>query len=193
MFAFTKEQRQAKLARTNVDNYNKLELSLSRVTDSLQREAILNAMADIVDIFTMLRSTYELYKPVRTTEDYRLLRVPGMPGIVLDYRWIANDLKNELYSYYASKLAIEKAGEFQQYLVNALLETKLQKMKDNHISRAVVHGVSTEFSENTYDTLINLVKLLHTSRSINVVANRYNREICQQFAHHNNIDILISI
>ena len=90
MFAFTKEQKQDKLARTNVDNYNKLEFSLSTVTDSLQREAILNAMADIVDIFTMLRSTYDLYKPVRTTEDYRLLRVPGMPGLVLDYRWYAN-------------------------------------------------------------------------------------------------------
>lgn len=94
MFAFTKEQKQAKLAKANVDNYNKLELSLSSTSNELQREAIINAMADIVDIFTILRSTYDLSKPAKTSDDYRLLRVPGMPGIVLDYKWFTDEAVN---------------------------------------------------------------------------------------------------
>ena len=192
MFAFTKEQKQDKLARTNVDNYNKLEFSLSTVTDSLQREAILNAMADIVDIFTMLRSTYDLYKPVRTTEDYRLLRVPGMPGIVLDYRWIANEMVNVFFPYYASEIATDTYQNLQEYLITALSKKKLTQIQNKYKHKSELYGIATSFSEVNFDTLLNLESILHTSRSINIVANIYNREICQQFAHNQNIDILIS-
>ena len=193
MFAFTKEQKQDKLARTNVDNYNKLEFSLSTVTDSLQREAILNAMADIVDIFTMLRSTYDLYKPVRTTEDYRLLRVPGMPGIVLDYRWIANEMVNVFFPYYASEIATDTYQNLQEYLITALSKKKLTQIQNKYKHKSELYGIATIFSEVNFDTLLNLESILHTSRSIKVVTNNYNREICQQFAHNQNIDILISI
>ena len=192
MFAFTKEQKQDKLARTNVDNYNKLELSLSTVTDSLQREAILNAMADIVDIFTMLRSTYDLYKPVRTTEDYRLLRVPGMPGIVLDYRWIANEMVNVFFPYYASEIATDTYQNLQEYLITALSKKKLTQIQNKYKHKSELYGIATSFSEVNFDTLLNLESILHTSRSIKVVTNNYNREVCEQFAHNQNIDILIS-
>lgn len=195
MFAFTKEQRQAKLARTNVDNYNKLELSLSKVTDSLQREAISNAMTDIVDIFTMLRSTYELYKPVRTTEDYRLLRVPVMPGIVLNYRWIANDLKNEIVSYY--QLAIIKTNhtDLQTYLVKALVNREHSKMKKEYELLAEKYSITNPFSPKNYNTALNLLNatLNHRKKEAVVVTDCYDREVCEQFAHNQNIDILISI
>lgn len=192
MFAFTKEQKQDKLARINVDNYNKLEFSLSTVTDSLQREAILNAMADIVDIFTMLRSTYDLYKPVRTTEDYRLLRVPGMPGIVLDYRWIANEMVNVFFPYYASEIATDTYQNLQEYLITALSKKKLTQIQNKYKHKSELYGIATSFSEVNFDTLLNLESILHTSRSIKVVTNNYNREVCEQFAHNQNIDILIS-
>ena len=192
MFAFTKEQKQDKLARINVDNYNKLEFSLSTVTDSLQREAISNAMADIVDIFTMLRSTYDLSKPVKTTEDYRLLRVPGMPGIVLDYRWIANEMVNVSFPYYASEIATDTYQNLQEYLITALSKKKLTQIQNKYKHKSELYGIATSFSEVNFDTLLNLESILHTSRSIKVVTNSYNREICQQFAHNQNIDILIS-
>lgn len=192
MFAFTKEQKQDKLARINVDNYNKLEFSLSTVTDSLQREAISNAMADIVDIFTMLRSTYDLSKPVKTTEDYRLLRVPGMPGIVLDYRWIANEMVNIFFPYYASEIATDTYQNLQEYLITALSKKKLTQIQNKYKHKSELYGIATSFSEVNFDTLLNLESILHTSRSIKVVTNNYNREICQQFAHNQNIDILIS-
>lgn len=192
MFAFTKEQKQDKLARINVDNYNKLEFSLSTVTDSLQREAILNAMADIVDIFTMLRSTYDLSKTVKTTEDYRLLRVPGMPGIVLDYRWIANEMVNVFFPYYALEIATDPYQNLQEYLITALSKKKLSQIQNKYKHKSELYGIATSFSEVTFDTLLNLESILHTSRSIKVVTNSYNREICQQFAHNQNIDILIS-
>ena len=192
MFAFTKEQKQDKLARINVDNYNKLEFSLSTVTDSLQREAILNAMADIVDIFTMLRSTYDLSKPVKTTEDYRLLRVPGMPGIVLDYRWIANEMVNVFFPYYASEIATDTYQNLQEYLITALSKKKLTQIQNKYKHKSELYGIATSFSEVNFDTLLNLESILHTSRSIKVVTNNYNREVCEQFAHNQNIDILIS-
>ena len=192
MFAFTKEQKQDKLARINVDNYNKLEFSLSTVTDSLQREAISNAMADIVDIFTMLRSTYDLSKPVRTTEDYRLLRVPGMPGIVLDYRWYANELVNVCFPYYDLEIDTDTYQNLQEYLITALSKKKLSQIKNKYKHKSELYGIATSFSEANFDTLLNLESILRTSRSINIVANIYNREICQQFAHNKNIDILIS-
>lgn len=192
MFAFTKEQKQDKLARINVDNYNKLEFSLSTVTDSLQREAISNAMADIVDIFTMLRSTYDLSKPVKTTEDYRLLRVPGMPGIVLDYRWIANEMVNVFFPYYALEIATDTYQNLQEYLITALSKKKLTQIQNKYKHKSELYGIATSISEVNFDTLLNLESILHTSRSIKVVTNSYNREICEQFAHNQNIDILIS-
>ena len=193
MFAFTIEQKQAKLARTNVDNYNKLEFSLSTVTDSLQREAISNAMTDIVDIFTMLRSTYDLSKPVKTTEDYRLLRLPGMPGIAINYKWIANDLKNEIVSYYG--LTITKVKDtLQPYLVKALINHEHIKMKKEYELLAEKYRITCTFSTKNYNTVLNLLDAAKHSREKEavVVANNYNREICQQFANYNNIDILIS-
>lgn len=193
MFAFTKEQKQAKLARTNVDNYNKLEFSLSTVTDSLQREAILNAMADIVDIFTMLRSTYGLSKPVKTTEDYRLLRVSGMPGIVLDYRGYASEYINVRYSHYSYDIALTDAKGVQPYLLNALLERKLTQMEANYKRKADNYGVTLPFSEGNYDTLFSLEEVIHLSNKLRIVTNDYNTEICQQFAHTAHRDILISI
>lgn len=192
MFAFTKEQKQDKLARINVDNYNKLEFSLSTVTDSLQREAILNAMADIVDIFTMLRSTYDLSKPVRTTEDYRLLRVPGMPGIVLDYRWIANEMVNVFFPYYDLEIDTDTYQNLQEYLITALSKKKLTKIQNKYKHKSELYGIATSFSEVNFDTLLNLESILHTSRSLKVVTNNYDREVCEQFAHNQNIDILIS-
>ncbi len=195
MFALTKEQRQAKLARINVDNYNKLEFSLSTVTDSLQREAISNAMADIVDIFTMLRSTYDLSKPVKTTEDYRLLRVSGMPGIVLNYRWIANDLKNEIVSYY--QLAIIKTNhtDLQTYLVKALVNREHSKMKKEYELLAEKYSITNPFSPKNYNTTLNLLNatLNHRKKEAVVVTDCYDREVCEQFVHNQNIDILISI
>lgn len=192
MFAFTKEQKQDKLARINVDNYNKLEFSLSTVTDSLQREAILNAMADIVDIFTMLRSTYDLSKPVKTTEDYRLLRVPGMPGVVLNYRLYASEMVNVFFPYYALEIATDTYQNLQEYLITALSKKKLSQIKNKYKHKSELYSITTRFSEANFDTLLNLESILHTSRSIKVVTNSYNREICQQFAHNQNIDILIS-
>ena len=193
MFAFTKEQRQAKLARRNVDNYNKLEFSLSNATDSLQREAISNAMADIVDIFTILRSTYDLSKPIKTVEDYRLLRVPGMPGIVLDYKWYANEMINVRTPYYAYHYTIENVGELQQYIINALQNKKLREIETKYIHKSELYGITSIVSEANYDTLLNLEEILDSSGLINIVADNYNRETCEQFAHHNNIDIIISI
>ena len=192
MFAFTKEQKQAKLARANVDNYNKLELSLSSTSDELQREAISNAMADIVDIFTILRSIYNLSKPVKTIEDYRLLRVPGMPGIVLDYKVYANESINVRYSYYASYGATKHLSSLQPYLANALVERKLTQIKAKYKRKADKYGITLPFSEDTYDTLLNLESLEYSSTRIKVVTNNYNREICQQFANATNMDILIS-
>lgn len=194
MFAFTKEQKQAKLARANVDNYNKLELSLSSTSDALQREAISNAMADIVDIFTILRSVYDLSKPVKTIEDYRLLRVPGMPGIVLDYKVYADESINVRYSYYASDGATKHLSSLQPYLITALLEHKLTQMEAKYKRKADKYGITLPFSKDTYDTLLNLETsccLIATNHII--VTNNYNREICQQFANATNMDILISI
>lgn len=192
MFAFTKEQKQDKLARTNVDNYNKLEFSLSNVTDSLQREAILNAMADIVDIFTMLRSTYDLSKPVRTTEDYRLLRVPGMPGVVLDYRWFNSSISFKTH-FYRAELATKNSESLQPYLGKALLNSNIIKMEKKYKRKADTYGIIIPFSENSYDTLLSLESLILLSKAPIVVRNNYDRGICQQFAHNQNIDILISI
>lgn len=193
MFAFTKEQKQAKLARANVDNYNKLELSLSSTSDELQREAISNAMADIVDIFTILRSVYDLSKPVKTIEDYRLLRVPGMPGIVLDYKVYADESINVRYWYHADAISVNHSSNIQPYLINALQEHKLTQMEAKYKRKADKYGITLPFSENTYDTLLNLESLEYSSTRIKVVTNNYNREICQQFANATNMDILISI
>ena len=192
MFAFTKEQKQDKLARTNVDNYNKLEFSLSTVTDSLQREAILNAMADIVDIFTMLRSTYDLSKPVKTTEDYRLLRVHGMPGIVLDYRWFNSSISFKTH-FYRAELATKNSESLQPYLGKALLNSNIIKMEKKYKRKADTYGIIVPFSENSYDTLLSLESLILLSKAPRVVRNNYDRGICQQFAHTANRDILISI
>lgn len=192
MFAFTKEQKQAKLAKANVDNYNKLELSLSNTSDELKREAITNAMADIVDIFTLLRSTYDLSKPVKALEDYRLLRVPGMPGIVLDYRWIVDDSINLRYPYYVSDAGLNHSSNLQPYLVKALIERNLTKMKANYKHKADKFGVTLPFSEDNYDTLFNLESMIPYNY-LKIVTPNYNREICQQFAHTANKDILISI
>lgn len=194
MFAFTKEQKQAKLARANVDNYNKLELSLSSTSDELQREAISNSMADIVDIFTILRSIYDLSKPVKTIEDYRLLRVPGMPGIVLDYKVYADESINVRYSYHADAISVNHSSNIQPYLVNALQEHKLTQMEAKYKRKADKYGLTLPFSEDTYDTLLSLESsccLIATNHII--VTNNYNREICQQFANATNMDILISI
>ena len=190
MFAFTKEQKQDKLARINVDNYNKLEFSLSTVTDSLQREAILNAMADIVDIFTMLRSTYDLSKPVRTREDYRLLRVPGMPGVVIDYKWIAN----ELVSYYELAITKVKNTLLQPYLVKAMVNREHAIRKKSYEFLVEKYSITCPFSPKNYNTVFNLLDatLNPIKKEAVVVTDDYDREICEQFAHHNNLDILIS-
>ena len=192
MFAFTKEQKQAKLAKANVDNYNKLELSLSNTSNELQREAIKNSMADIVDIFTLLRSTYDLSKPVKTVEDYRLLRVPGMPGIVLDYKWIADDSINLRYPHYVNDAGLDHSRDLQPYLIKALIKRNLTKMETNYKHKADKFGVTLPFSEDNYDTLFNLESIIQKNYS-NIVTSNYNREICQQFAHTANKDILITI
>ena len=193
MFAFTKEQKQAKLARTNVDNYNKLEFSLSNVTDSLQREAISNAMADIVDIFTILRSTYDLSKPIKTVEDYRLLRVPGMPGIVIDCKMKGSSVVKARTAHYSYHCTSPHLSELQQYLIYALQNKKLKEMKSTYSHKSKVHGVTTPFSQYNFDTLLSLEEILDSSGLINIVEDNYNRETCEQFAHHNNIDIIIAI
>ena len=195
MFAFTKEQRQAKLARTNVDNYNKLELSLSKVTDSLQREAISNAMADIVDIFTMLRSTYELYKPVRAKEDYRLLRVPGMPGIVLDYNtWRGNDLIASHVDFYSKYAFIGTSNvDIKDYLYKAILNRNESKLRNMYTTNSAKYGITEKFSIRNFNTLESLIALNKENSDYIVVDRFYLEKICEQFAHHNNIDILISI
>ena len=192
MFAFTKEQKQAKLAKANVDNYNKLELSLSNTSNELQREAIKNSMADIVDIFTLLRSTYDLSKPVKTIEDYRLLRVPGMPGIVLDYKWVAAESSNLRYSHYVADTGFNHSSDLQPYLIKALINRNLTKMETNYKHKADKFGVTLPFSEDNYDTLFNLESIIQKNYS-NIVTSNYNREICQQFAHTANKDILITI
>lgn len=194
MFAFTKEQKQAKLARRNVDNYNKLEFTLSNATDSLQREAILNAMADIVDIFTLLRSTYDLSKPIKTAEDYRLLRVPGMPGIVIDcITGKGSSVVRTRTAYFAYHCTSPHLSELQQYFIYALQNKKLKEMKSTYEHKSKVHGVTTPFSQYNFDTLLSLEEILDSSGLINIVEDNYNRETCEQFAHHNNIDIIISI
>ena len=194
MFAFTKEQKQDKLARINVDNYNKLEFSLSTVTDSLQREAILNAMADIADIFTMLRSTYDLSRPVKTPEDYRLLRVLGMPGIILDYRGYPREDICVRAPYYRFLSILPHVGDLQQYFINALQSKKLKEAEATYNDKAKLYGVTAPFSEDNFDTLFNLEETLQYSGRSNaaVVVDIYNRELCEQFAHHTNLDILIS-
>ena len=193
MFAFTKEQKQAKLAKANVDNYDKLLAQLQySYQDDLKREAISNAMADIVDIFTILRSSYDLSKPVKTLEDYRLLRVPRMPGIVLDYRWIADDSINLRYPHYVNDAGLDHSSDLQPYLIKALINRNLTKMEANYKHKANKFGVTLPFSEDNYDTLFNLESILQNNYS-KIVTPNYNREICQQFAHNQNIDILISI
>ena len=196
MLAFTKEQKQAKLARTNVDNYTKLLGQLQHsYQDDLKMEAISNAMADIADIFTMLRSTYDLSKPVRTREDYRLLRVPEMPGIVLDYKGYPREDICVRTPYYRFLPILPHVGELQQYFINALQSKKLKEAEATYSYKAKLYGVIAPFSEDSFDTLFNLEGILYTSGRTNaaIVANIYNREICEQFAHHTNLDILISI
>ncbi len=193
MFAFTKEQKQDKLARINVDNYNKLEFSLSKVTDSLQREAISNAMADIADIFTMLRSTYDLSKPVRTREDYRLLRVPGMPGIVINYKWIGNDLIDPYVDFYSKYTFIGSPNVYiKDYLYKAILNRNKKRVHNMYLNNSAKYGITEEFSLKSFNTLESLISFTQTKIEHIVVYSRYNREICQQFAHNQNIDILIS-
>lgn len=194
MFAFTKEQKQAKLARTNVDNYNKLSDQLQKsYQDDLKRVAISNAMADIVDIFTLLRSTYDLSKPIKTVEDYRLLRVPGMPGIVIDCIMKGSSVVRARTAYFSYHCPSLHFSGLQQYLIYALQNKKLKEMKSTYKHKSKVHGVTTPFSQYNFDTLLSLEEILDSSGLINIVENNYNRETCEQFAHHNNIDIIISI
>ena len=123
MFAFTKEQKQKKLANQFYSDYCKLSEKLQQdYKVDLKREAISNAMADIVDGFTLLRTTYDLSKQVSTTEDYRLLRVPGMPGIVLDYYWIASDLKLPYIAFYSEYVYnVTSDIGIKDYLYKAML------------------------------------------------------------------------
>ena len=196
MFAFTKEQKQAKLARRNVDNYNKLSAQLQHsYKDDLKREAISNAMADIVDIFTILRSTYDLSKSVKTIEDYRLLRVPGMPGIVLDSKWYSREDIYVRALYYRFFCLTPINEKLQQYFIDALQSKKQKEAKAIYNDKAKLYGVTAPFSEDNFDTLFSLEEILYSSGSTNevVVANIYDRETCEQFAHHNNIDIIIAI
>lgn len=197
MFAFTKEQKQAKLARRNVGNYNKLEFSLSNASDSLQREAISNAMADIVDIFTILRSTYDLSKPIKTVEDYRLLRVPGMPGSVLSYDLAGNYGKLYYIDVYEEKLNINGIDNVKDYLVKALLKNRKEHLKQEYSRISSKYSITLPFTINRYNTLVCLLSA-YTQEvtewdTYMVVSLDYNTEVCKQFAHHNNIDIIISI
>lgn len=193
MFAFTKEQKQAKLAKANVDNYNKLSEQLQHsYSNDLYREAISNAMADIVDIFTILRSSYDLSKPIKTLEDYRLLRVPGMPGIVIDYKWIADEAFDLRYSHYINDVALNNSSNLQPYLIKALIKRNLTKMEANYKHKADKYSITLPFSEDNYDTLFSLESIIQKNYP-NMVTSNYNREICQQFAHTANKDILISI
>lgn len=193
MFAFTKEQKQAKLAKANIDNYNKLSEQLQHsYSNDLYREAISNAMADIVDIFTILRSSYDLSKPIKTLEDYRLLRVPGMPGIVIDYKWIADEAFDLRYSHYINDVALNNSSNLQPYLIKALIERNLTKMEANYKHKADKYGITLLFSEDNYDTLFSLESIIQKNYP-NIVTSNYNREICKQFAHTANKDILISI
>lgn len=194
MFAFTKEQKQDKLARINVDNYNKLEFSLSTVTDSLQREAILNAMADIVDIFTMLRSTYDLSKPVKTTEDYRLLRVSGMPGVVIEYKWIANDLLAPYIDFYSKYTFTDTPNvDIKDYLYKAILNRNESKIRNMYTTNSAKYGITEKFSIRNFNTLESLISFTQTKIDYIVVERFYLEKVCEQFAHNQNIDILISI
>lgn len=193
MFAFTKEQKQKKLANQFFSDYQKLSKQLQQdYAVDLKREAISNAMADIEDAFTLLRTTYDLSKPVKTLEDYRLLRLPGMPGIILDYKCIDNKYMALRHSYYVSDAGLNHSSNLQLYLVKALIKRNLTKMKANYKHKANKFGVTLPFSEDTYDTLFNLESIIQNNY-LRIVTSNYNREICQQFAHTANKDILISI
>lgn len=194
MFAFTKEQKQKKLANQFFSDYKKLSEHLQEnYKTDLKREAISNAMADIVDAFTLLRTTYSLSTPVNALEDYRLLRVPGMPGIVLEYRGYASEYINVRYSHYSYDIALTDAKGVQPYLLNALLERKLTQMEANYKRKADKYGIELPFSEDNYDTILNLESATRQGYIPITVTINYNREICTQFAHTTNLDILISI
>ena len=193
MFAFTKEQKQDKLARINVDNYNKLEFSLSTVTDSLQREAILNAIADIVDIFTMLRSTYDLSKTVKTTEDYRLLRVPGMPGILLEHKYANIHLAVPYIDFYLKYTSVDTPGiSVKDYLYRAILDRNKSKVHNMYTTNSAKYGITEKFSIRNFNTLESLITLNKENRDYIAVARFYLEKVCEQFAHNQNIDILIA-
>ena len=196
MFAFTKEQKQRKLANQFYSDYEKLSEQLQQdYKVDLKREAISNAMSDIVDGFTMLRSTYNADK-VRTTQDFRMLRVPGMPGIVLDYVWIANDLRLCYISEYLKQLSISGIDDVKDYLVKALLKSKEEKIKQEYLRISSKYGISFPFSISRYNTLVCLLSAytqeLTALDTYIVVSPQYNREVCEQFAYNNKIDILIS-
>ena len=200
MFTFTKEQKQKKLANQFYSDYCKLSEQLQHNYKSdLTREAISNAMADIVDGFTLLRITYDLSKQVKTTKDYRLLRVPEMPGIVLDYYWIANDLKEPYVTFYSKYVFnITPNIYIKDYLYKAILNKNKKRVHDMYIANSSVYGVTEEFSIKNFNTLESLIaftkaKTNKVSSNYVIVGSKYSREICEQFAHNQNIDILISI
>lgn len=196
MFAFTKGQKQRKLANQFYSDYEKLSEQLQQdYKVDLKREAISNAMSDIVDGFTMLRSTYSTDK-VRTTQDFRMLRVPGMPGIVRDYYWIANDLRMCYIDTYLKQLDISSMDDVKHYLVKALLKSKEEKIKQEYLRISSKYGISFPFSISRYNTLVCLLSAytqeLTALDTYIIVSPQYNREVCEQFAYNNKIDILIS-
>lgn len=196
MFAFTKGQKQRKLANQFYSDYEELSEQLQQdYKVDLKREAISNAMSDIVDGFTMLRSTYSTDK-VRTTQDFRMLRVPGMPGIVRDYYWIANDLRMCYIDTYLKQLDISSMDDVKHYLVKALLKNKEEKIKQEYLRISSKYGINLPFSISRYNTLVCLLSAytqeLTALDTYIIVSPQYNREVCEQFAYNNKIDILIS-
>ena len=123
---------------------------------------------------------------------------------ITDYKILKRDKKFDLESrvlsymkegwhpYYASEIATDTYQNLQEYLITALSKKKLTQIQNKYKHKSELYGIATSFSEVNFDTLLNLESILHTSRSIKVVTNNYNREVCEQFAHNQNIDILIS-
>lgn len=81
MLSFFRERKNAKLVKAHLDNFN--SLPLDDQSNSLKTEAVRNLALDVIDSFSLLRDSFDFNSVITSSSDYRLHRLPGMPGKVL--------------------------------------------------------------------------------------------------------------